>query len=341
MSDDRRLTTDRFYGGTSNRLDILKRFLSFLNENPVSRSEAQDWLLSNTQARSRDSINHHLGFLNATELIDVTDDTVSLGNWGRRYLSSPEPPVLYESLRSNVKGFDTIIHRMQDGPLTDEDIKDLLVSEFADINMGTPQVAARHREWLQVLGYVERSDGANRLTADGHQLAESLDGDTPLSEIIESDVSVPRTDSEDTVGLDDIELPDGSETTERRPTTRDDVVRNEELVRKLKALYDDTCQICGDRRRKGPDNGFSHVHHLMPLGEPHNGPDVPENVLVVCPNHHEDFENGMLSIDPQTLEVDHFYEDSVTGRKVDTKNSHEIGPQYVAYHNQVIALNED
>lgn len=137
--------------------------------------------------------------------------------------------------------------------------------------------------------------------------------------------------------LTNTELPDGTETTERRSTLRDDIVRDRKLVQSLKNLYDHTCQICGDRRRQGPDEGFSHVHHLMPLGKPHDGPDVPENVLVVCPNHHEDFENGMLTIDPQTLEVNHFYEESTTGRTVETKRDHEIAPQYIAYHNDVIA----
>ena len=79
----------------------------------------------------------------------------------------------------------------------------------------------------------------------------------------------------------------------------------------------------------------------MPLGEPHNGPDVPENVLVLCPNHHDDFENGMMTIDPQTLEINHSYEDTLTGDTVETRGDHQIGPQYVAYHNQVIALAED
>lgn len=74
----------------------------------------------------------------------------------------------------------------------------------------------------------------------------------------------------------------------------------------------------------------------MPLGEPHNGPDVPENIVVVCPNHHEDFEHGMLEVDPQTTEIQHFYEEEVDGRTIKTREDHELGAQYLAYHNEVM-----
>ncbi|WP_276253588.1 HNH endonuclease [Halomontanus rarus] len=184
------------------------------------------------------------------------------------------------------------------------------------------------------------------IEGDGHYsgpLAEYVDDWDAIFEYATGTSSPsPSTPSSDGFGSDaDVtELPNGSKTTERRSTTRNDVIRNDELVQTLKTLYDHTCQICGDRRLQGLDSGFSHVHHLMPLGKPHNGPDVPENVIVVCPNHHEDFENGMLTVDPQTLEVDHFYEEVPTGRTIETKGEHKIGPQYVAYHNQVVALSE-
>jgi hypothetical protein len=120
------------------------------------------------------------------------------------------------------------------------------------------------------------------------------------------------SNSEDDVVTDE-PLPEGSETTGRRETTVNEIQRNEILFKRIKNLYNNTCMVCGDRWLKGNDEGFSNVHHLMPLGEPHNGPDIPENV-VVCPNHHEDFEHGMLKIVPQTLEVEHMYEDRISGR---------------------------
>lgn len=336
MADDKRLTTDRFYGGTSHRIELLKQFLSFVAENNPTRSQAKDWILSNTQARSRDAIDHHLGFLDAVKLIKLDDGNISIGYRGQQYLTEPTPSVLYETLRSNVKGFDTILRRLQSGPMTDDDIMDVLVMEFEDINMDSPGVAARHREWLQVLGYVERSDGINQLTEAGQELATMLGREgSSLSTLSD----VPPTDEGWAEVPPSGELPSGNQTTKRREATRENIVRDETLIRRLKNLYEETCQICGDRRLQGQNEGFSHVHHLMPLGKPHNGPDTPENVLVVCPNHHEDFENGMLSIDPQTLEIDHYYEDEVSGRTIETRGDHDIGPQYLAYHNQVRAEN--
>jgi predicted restriction endonuclease len=73
---------------------------------------------------------------------------------------------------------------------------------------------------------------------------------------------------------------------------------------------------------------------LQPLGSPHEGPDVPENVLVLCPNHHADFEHGMIRVDPETLTLTHRYDVTLTGRTLTTE--HEIGEEYLRYHNQQV-----
>ncbi len=33
-----------------------------------------------------------------------------------------------------------------------------------------------------------------------------------------------------------------------------------------------------------------------PLGSPHNGPDAPDNILCLCPNHHALFDHGGAGI---------------------------------------------
>ena len=40
-----------------------------------------------------------------------------------------------------------------------------------------------------------------------------------------------------------------------------------------------------------------------PLGKPHQGPDVEENCLCLCPNHHVQFDSGAISINPDSLAV--------------------------------------
>ncbi len=318
MADDRRLTTDRFYGGTSRRLQLLQRFLSYVEMESTSRSEAKDWILENTNATSRDAIDHHLGFLEAIELIEQNEDAVIIGWRGQQYIESTDPNVLYRALRSNVKGFDTILEQLLQTPLTDKEIRDVLVSEFEDINMESVGVATRHREWLQVLGYIERSGNVNQLTQEGHDLATRAAIEDEKNETTENT---------------NIELSEGTSVTERREAHREEAIRDNVLVRELKRLYDDRCQICGERRQSSPESGYSEVHHLMPLGE--DGPDKPENMVVVCPNHHVDFENRMLTVDPQTLEITHQYESEIDGRRLLVRDEHDIEPQYLAYHNQI------
>lgn len=575
MTDGRRLTTDRFYGGTGQRLQLLQQLLSFLVTKPAPRSEVKEWILRNTPAESRDAIDHHLGFLDSIEFIDIEDGEVTTGWRGNQYLESPEPSVLYGALRANVIGFDSILQELLDGPMTDEDIMRHLKEQFEDVDMDSPGVAARHREWLQVLDYVDRSEGVNRLTDEGHRIAtekrfeETTDREKVRilrSRVLQNDMKcvsagrqavsdgiydavkgtypdlcdddylcseahdagrespewkhvvqealqqladdarsrvrrdkergkwifLPRfktgetyqrkkihdqlggqrqrgispcrtvpvvllfssfsktdegyVDSMDLEGVvtytgegtegdmtfdhgnrairdhqdegvelhlfraldegrvqyigqyecmdwfredmpdvngevrdgirfelwpvndiddtliaslvDDFseeatsvssdirnakcedvsELPEGKESVQHRRTVRETVERNRILVNKIKNMYNDRCQVCGERRRQGANSGYSEVHHIMPLQN--DGPDKPENIVVLCPNHHLDFENGMLTVDPQSLEISHSYESHVDGRNMLVAEGHAIGAEYLAFHNMVVANGE-
>lgn len=134
-----------------------------------------------------------------------------------------------------------------------------------------------------------------------------------------------------------VTLPVGNHNPRRIKSLREQVQRKEKLVREMKRLYNNTCQLCDDRRLQGDDIGYSYVHHIKPLAKEHSGPDIAENVIVLCPNHHDDFDNGMLTVDPNTLEISHDYEESLTGRTVTLKRGHEIDSKFFAYHNQTIA----
>lgn len=45
--------------------------------------------------------------------------------------------------------------------MTDEEIMELFVTEFEEAEMTTPGPAARHREWLEALGFVRRTESTN------------------------------------------------------------------------------------------------------------------------------------------------------------------------------------
>jgi putative restriction endonuclease len=80
--------------------------------------------------------------------------------------------------------------------------------------------------------------------------------------------------------------------TVRKPT------RSSAVVGWVKAIHDYTCQICGVRitLRGMP---YAEGAHIRPLGSPHTGPDVPENVLCLCPNCHIQYDHGEIRIDQQ------------------------------------------
>jgi len=73
--------------------------------------------------------------------------------------------------------------------------------------------------------------------------------------------------------------------TSRIPTTVLRIVRDTKLSRKIKEMYDYTCQVCGIRISFN-GVGYAEAAHIRPLGKPHNGKDLLSNILCLCPNHH-------------------------------------------------------
>lgn len=98
------------------------------------------------------------------------------------------------------------------------------------------------------------------------------------------------------------------------------IVRDTPLTRALKLLHKHECQICGDTIEL-PRGRYSEAHHIKPLGSPHSGPDIENNILILCPNHHVlcDFGGIELSLG-----------------KIRLHPQHTISEQFVNYHNQLI-----
>ena len=72
-------------------------------------------------------------------------------------------------------------------------------------------------------------------------------------------------------------------------------LRDPKPVRELKTLYRDKCQVCDQTFEIGNDKFYSEVHHYRPL-EAH-GDDDKSNMIVVCPNHHTQFDYKIIAID--------------------------------------------
>ena len=100
-------------------------------------------------------------------------------------------------------------------------------------------------------------------------------------------------------------------------------VRDKSFVGVLKQIYGFRCQVCGERisspRLAVP--GYVEGHHIHPLGE-YDGPDILENVIIVCPNHHKLMEYGGMVLDLKALALSH----------------HQIGQKFADFHNEEIAM---
>lgn len=84
--------------------------------------------------------------------------------------------------------------------------------------------------------------------------------------------------------------------TERHLVTTYRVLRDTALARRIKADQNYECQICQGRILLGDGTPYAEAHHVKPLGNPHNGPDDPSNIVCVCPNCHVKLDYGAMKI---------------------------------------------
>jgi predicted restriction endonuclease len=108
---------------------------------------------------------------------------------------------------------------------------------------------------------------------------------------------------------------------ERVLTTTYQILRDTEIARKVKAWHRFECQLCGFTISLPDGTRYAEAHHLQPLGHPHGGPDIIDNVICVCPNHHAQLDLGAIEITLSSL------------RSVE---SHTINPKFVDYHNRKV-----
>lgn len=112
-------------------------------------------------------------------------------------------------------------------------------------------------------------------------------------------------------------LPSGVAEPARQATVTYRILRETEMARKIKLLHKNKCQLCSlTIHIRGKQ--YSEAHHLQPLGKPHHGPDIPSNIIVVCPNCHVMLDYFSMQLSVQSLK-------SVGG--------HTVGTEYIDYHN--------
>ena len=94
-------------------------------------------------------------------------------------------------------------------------------------------------------------------------------------------------------------------------------LRDPSKVKKLKKLYNNRCQICSHTFEYKKNQFYSEVHHYNPLKD--NADDDIDNMIVVCPNHHAEFDYNLIAID-------------VDGKSIIDRNSKKIAE--IHFHKQ-------
>jgi putative restriction endonuclease len=93
-----------------------------------------------------------------------------------------------------------------------------------------------------------------------------------------------------------IELKYGKKETKRKQGTVLRIVRDTQISGDIKKLYEYQCQVCSTAL-KTKTGLYAEGAHIKPLGKPHNGDDISDNILCLCPNHHVMFDRGSFSIE--------------------------------------------
>ncbi|MFD9485574.1 YDG/SRA domain-containing protein [Streptomyces sp. NPDC059991] len=120
----------------------------------------------------------------------------------------------------------------------------------------------------------------------------------------------------------------GAERPGRRSTNGDRIVRSASIAKYLKEVHRHSCQVCGIRIEI-PTGAYAEAAHIRPLGTPHNGPDKLDNLLCLCPNHHVEFDFGMLAIDADGMVI---RRGSTESRPLRMAPEHTINSEHLKYH---------
>jgi len=76
--------------------------------------------------------------------------------------------------------------------------------------------------------------------------------------------------------------------------------RDNKTIAQLKLYRDFKCQICNTQIRKKNGGFYIEAAHIKPKHK--NGSETPDNILILCPNHHKEFDYGKLEIKYQSKE---------------------------------------
>ena len=100
-------------------------------------------------------------------------------------------------------------------------------------------------------------------------------------------------------------------------------------AKNIKTLYDYKCQVCGVMLNS-PSGPIAIGAHIKGLGQPHNGPDAIENMLCLCPNHHDQFDYYSYYIESDNFEIVGL--EDFKNKKLKIHPRHKIDIEFLNYH---------
>jgi len=175
--------------------------------------------------------------------------------------------------------------------------------------------------WKAIIREVIESHSSDSLKYKGRDVFFSVEGlgngiwglrnyleDTPLA----SDIEEPVQNMEQQNQPDRVEI----------KTYR--ILRDTKLARQLKLLHQNNCQLCGNTIELSNGDFYSEAHHIKPLGNPHNGPDIAGNIIILCPNHHVQLDYGAFPINLN---------------EINSHPNHVIEEEFINYHNNFYEFN--
>jgi hypothetical protein len=115
-------------------------------------------------------------------------------------------------------------------------------------------------------------------------------------------------------------------------------LRNAALAAALKGRYQSKCMFCDSRVFVSitPEEFYAEAAHIRPLGRPHNGPDIPGNMLVLCPNCHVQFDAGTITINlvsaTEMRITSAATNHPLEGKAARTRPGHVVEAEYVNWH---------
>lgn len=120
---------------------------------------------------------------------------------------------------------------------------------------------------------------------------------------------------------------------ERQRVERMEQKRDRRKSAAIKRIYNNECQFCGICLQVSDSQYYSEAAHIQAVGKPHDGPDLMKNMLVLCPNHHLQFDRGILRLEKagKTYRIrSRQAGDPLDGRILELR--HQIDDVFVEYH---------